>query len=1339
MVKQVDDTLFGGTPEGRGLVDPDLIDGGLRSKQFATVLDLLGYGEIDSIFDEGGAGSSTFRKNVFLDNTPLQSKNGLENFSDVEVFFKNGASDQTASQEINAIENTIPVGVPLTNSPFATTKTGTYTLAGGSGQTTTIDGETVVLEANQMLVGLTGGAHGYEIGEVVQWTNTTPNADNLTEKPQIENILSIPSSSSFVINTTFVDESFQGDCSIKTSQGLSRTVSGVTDADGTQKVDKLRVTIQFPALQEFRDDGDVIGAEAKISIRITESNGTINNPVILDKTNGKAASPYTKDYEIIFERAMNFPLTLSVFRNTPDGTDVRLQNSTNWLSFTEIQSDVRPYQGFAYVAVRFNAQEFQSFPRRMYRIKGTKIKVPNGTTIDSTNGRVIYPDGYTFDGTFKTNKEWCADPAWVLYDLLTTDKGFGDKLNSNGTVAEKGIIQEENLDVFSFFSASKYASALITDPITETTEPRFSCNVILNQRNDAYNLINDLCSIMNAMPFYSNGTLQISQDRPTNTSTNTSDAQYVFNNSNVTEEGFTYQNQGARLKYTEVEVAYFDNQTRSIEYELVTAEQIDALNSSSGGLDAITKFGRTRKTLKAFACTSIGQANRLGRWFLYTNLLESEVVTFTTTLEAGVIVRPATIIAIADSMRAGVRRGGRIKTGVSTTQIIVDDANNTDLTSSNSATLSVVLSDGSVESRSISSISDTTITVSSAFSSTPQTNSVWAIENTTTEFQIFKVVSIEEKNDSEYTITAVIHDTNKYAQVEDTNVEFNPRTITTLIDKALSPSNLSALEQIVVLNNRAVSKIFLSWEPVKNVKEYLVEFQYENDNPEKIRVARPSFELFESRLGAYEFKIKSYNSLGILSTDTSTLNFTAVGKTALPDDVQNVQIEPLSDEFVRLRFDQSTSVDVVHGGNVVIRSSNLTTGATFTNSIDLDLLSGNVTEAIVPNIVNGTYLLAFRDDGGRLSANAASIALIDTRPDIFPKLTVLTDREDLDSPPFQGKKDDCFFSDEVNGLVLGSTVTLDDEPDFDAIADFDFIGDVDFLTGGQYFFKDTLDLGSKHTLHLRRHFVTQGFLPNDLIDKRTANVDSWTDFDGATATEVNAKLSVATTESDPDLSVSATYTINDGSGGAGSIITITKSSHGYSVGSLVTVDFTSGTGVDGDYIIQSVPNANTFTLTSATSLNTSGNCTYSAEFSQYNPFVNGAYVARGFKFKCDLLSTDPAQSIEIDQLGYSAELQSRTETSLGNAAASSGGFIASGTSTKSITFTNSFFTGQTGTSIGTNSVLPSIGITIENAQSGDFFTLSNITGAGFDIDIKNGSSNVNRNFKYAATGFGRGS
>ena len=702
-------------------------------------------------------------------------------------------------------------------------------------------------------------------------------------------------------------------------------------------------------------------------------------------------------------------------------------------------------------------------------------------------------------------------------------------------------------------------------------------------------------------------------------------------------------------------------------------------------------------------------------------------------MDSGTIVRVGTIISVQDPMRAGVRRGGRIKTGVSTTQIVVDDSNNTDLVTSDSATLSVILSDGTLETKTIDSISGTTITVSSAFSSVPQANSVWVIENTSLSLQTFRVFSVKEVNQLEYEIQAVAHNPSKYSFVEDGST-LQSRTISTLTALKLPPSSLQATEKIVVLNNRAVSKLFIQWQPVSGVTEYMVQYRFKNENFISEKISRPDFTIFETLLGSYEIRVFSYNALGKPSTQPTSITVTTVGKTALPADVQNLRIEPLSDQFVRLRFDKSTDVDVVHGGNVVIRSSNLTSGSTFTNSVDvLPALSGNVSESIVPNIVNGTYHLKFRDDGGRLSSGDASITMIQTVPEVLPKLTVLTDREDSDSPPFQGTKVDCFFSDDVNGLVLDSTVLFDTVADVDQLSDFDFSGAVD-ITGGSYSFANTLDLGGKQPLRLTRHIVSQGFLPNDLIDSRTANIDTWTDFDGATAFDVGAKLLVATTDSDPDTSTAGTYAIS------GTTITITKSSHGYSAGSFVNVDFTSGTGVDGDYQIQTIPDANTFTLTSATSLTTSGNCTFSAEFSDFNPFVNGIFVARGFKFRCDMDSDDPAQSIEIDQLGYTAELQSRTETSLTNAGASAGGFIASGTSTKSVTFTNSFFTGQSGTSIAANSVLPSIGITIEDAQLGDFFALSNITGSGFDIDVKNSSGNhVNRNFKYAATGFGRGS
>jgi len=933
----------------------------------------------------------------------------------------------------------------------------------------------------------------------------------------------------------------------------------------------------------------------------------------------------------------------------------------------------------------------------MYKVRGTKIKIPHNGTVQS-DGSISYSG--TFNGTFKTDKEWTNDPAWILYDLLTTSKGFGDQIDTT------------QLDVFSFYSASVYSATQVDDGFGGT-EPRFSCNVVIQNQKQAYDLINDLCSVMRVMPFYSAGTISITQDRPT-------DASYLFNLSNVSEQGFTYSNSSKNSKITVVNVAYFDNETQQIEYETVEDTALQ------------TKYGVVTKNLRGFATTSRGQASRLGKWFLYTQSNEAEIVNFTTTLESGTLVRPGAVINIADPLRAGVRRGGRIKTGVSTTQIVVDDENNTDLATTDSATLSVILADGTLETKTIDSISGTTITVSSAFSSTPPSNSVWVIENTTVQLQTFRVIGVTEVDQLAYQITAVAHNSSKYANVED-GTALAARTITTLTSIKPSPSNLQSSEQIVVLNNRAVSKLFIQWQPVSGVTEYMVQYRFQNENFISERITRPDFTIFETKNGTYEFRVFSYNALGKPSITPATTSITTVGKTALPADVQNLRIEPISDQFVRLRFDKSTDVDVIHGGNVVVRSSNLTDGTgTFTNAVDvIPALPGSISETIVPNIVEGEYILKFRDDGGRLSSGETSVLV--TSPDPLPKLTVFTDREDTDSPPFGGAKVDCFFSDDVNGLVLGSLELLDGVTDFDAIADFDFLGAVD-ITGGSYEFANTLDLGGKQPLRLRRHFVTQGFYPNDLIDKRSANIDTWTDFDGATAFDVGASLLVATTDIDPDTSVSATYEQS------GTTITITKTSHGYSAGDFVVIDFAAGGATDGNYEIQTVPSSSTFTVTSSTSATISSgtSCTYGANFSRFNPFVNGTYVGRGFKFRCEMDSDDPAQSIEIDQLGYTAQLESRTETSLGNAGATNG-LIASGTSTKSVTFTNSFFTGSTGTDFADNSVLPSIGITIENAQSGDFFALSNISSTGFDIDVKNGSSHVNRNFKYAATGFGRGS
>ena len=65
--------------------------------------------------------------------------------------------------------------------------------------------------------------------------------------------------------------------------------------------------------------------------------------------------------------------------------------------------------------------------------------------------------------------------------------------------------------------------------------------------------------------------------------------------------------------------------------------------------------------------------------------------------------------------------------------------------------------------------------------------------------------------------------------------------------------------------------------------------------------------------------------------------------------------------------------------------------------------------------------------------------------------------------------------------------------------------------------------------------------------------------------------------------------------------------------------------------------------------------------------ANGTFIGRGFKFRAELTSGDPAQSIVVKQVGYSANLIRRSE--------SPQSVIASGTARKSVSFINTYFTG----------------------------------------------------------------
>ena len=869
-----------------------------------------------------------------------------------------------------------------------------------------------------------------------------------------------------------------------TAVGTTVTTSApVTRQITNTDVDAVIVTLTWPQIQVAEDDGDIRGDTVAYKIQVQYNSGGFSD-IITTSVSGRTADAYARDHRINITGA--FPVDIRVVRVTADSTESARVNAFQFTSIQEVIDNSSTYPNSSYVSLRFDSKQFNSIPTRKFRIRGVKVRIPgvgassSGTpTVDNATGRIVYPTGYIFNGVMGA-ATYTNCPAMCLLDLLTNTRyGLGNH------------ITDSNLDLFSFVAASKFANEEVDDGTgSGAKEARFSCNVNIQSPKEAFAAINDLAGVMRCMPIWSAGGITISQDKPTS-------ASYLFNLANVGEGGFNYSGSSLKTRHSVISVSYFNMDSKEVDFEVVE----DAT--------AISKFGTIVKQVKAFACTSRNQAARLGRAILFAEQNESETITFTTSIDSGVVVRPGSVIEVNDPVRAGARRGGRV-VAATTTTVTIDNFSDTTISDlSNSMTISVILSDGTIETGSVISISGATLTINSvtkldgstqsAFSSAPNVNSPYVISSTDLQTQLFRVIQVEEQDDINYVITALTYVEGKYDFIEN-GTTLPVRNISLLNAPVPSPSNLTVEEKTVVINNIARSKLIIDWQPVQGVTQYLVNYKFEDNNYVSQVVFSSDFELLDTKKGTYTIEVFSYNLSLELSTNATTTTFTAVGKTALPEDVTNLTIEPINEQFVRLRFKQATAIDVLHGGRVYVRHTNQIGGsATFQASQDIvEAAAGNVTEVIAPALP-GTYLLKFQDDGGRFSENAASVTV--SAVDILDSITVKTDREDTDGTPYNGTKSNVSYDATLGGLKLTN-------PSSNATGTYDFV--------------DTLDLGGTFSLTIKRHFQGSGFYVGDEFDNRTDNIDTWTDFDGTVANDANAKIAVRTTTDNP--SSSPTYT-----------------------------------------------------------------------------------------------------------------------------------------------------------------------------------------------------------------------
>ena len=872
----------------------------------------------------------------------------------------------------------------------------------------------------------------------------------------------------YIPGTDAVEEEKPVGIEVTTTSPLTRTV---TDTN----VDAMRVTITVPQLQKFTDKGDIKGTDLRLQIAVQYNGGGFST-VIDDTISGRTADSYQRDYLVNFNGA--FPVDVRVTRVTADSGSAKLMNAFNWSSYTEITYAKLRYPNSALVGLRVDAEQFNSIPTRSYLVRGIKVQIPNNATVDQGTGRLVYSG--VWNGSFSA-AQWCSDPAWILWDLLTSTRyGFGDH------------IKAAQLDKWAFYAASQYASALVPNGFGGW-EPRFSCNVNIQTAEDAYKLINDMCSVFRAMPYWSTGALTISQDKP-------SDAAYLFTLANVSEEGFSYQGSSRKGRPTVAVVSYMDLATRDIAYEVVEDQA------------AISKYGVVTTEISAFACTSRGQASRIGEWLLYSEQYESEVVSFTASIDAGVVVRPGQVIEISDPMRAGSRRGGRIY-AATTTAITVDDA--TGLPASG-GTLSVILPDGTVQNRPVLSRSGAVITVSQAFSAAPNANSVWIYQTSDLQTSTWRVLAVQEQEGAQYAVSALAYNASKYNYIE-RGAALQQRDVTNLNVIPPPPTNLGYEEVIYESNGQALVKLIISWKTVVGVTDYRIRWRQQGGNWSSDTVSRPDYEILDIDPDTYEVDVYSISAGLRLSALPAQLTLSAVGKTAPPVAVTGVSLISIDEASAILSWDRSTELDVLLGGKVLIRHNVALTGATWENSQEIvTAAAGSQTQKQVP-LLEGTYLLKFEDDGGRRSATATT-AVVDL-PTPQPRLLIKTYAEDQETPPFSGNVTDMFYNSELDGLILASGDPVDSmatDGNWDALASIDSVGGV--KPTGQYEFGSTWDMGTVFDVNMRRRFVTRPYLPAALWDDKLDDIDIWPEIDEQNLDAVNALLYVRSTDDNPGAS-----------------------------------------------------------------------------------------------------------------------------------------------------------------------------------------------------------------------------
>ncbi|HCO4648507.1 TPA: host specificity protein J [Escherichia coli] len=601
----------------------------------------------------------------------------------------------------------------------------------------------------------------------------------------------------------------------------------------------VRLRLKWPSLFKQEDDGDLVGYSVNYAIDLQTDGGTWQT-VLNTSVTGKTTSGYERSHRIDLPQAGS-TWTIRLRKITSDANSAKIGDTMTLQSFTEVIDAKLRYPNTALLYIEFDSSQFNgSIPQISCEPRGRVIRVPD--TYD--------PETRTYSGTWTGAFKWAwtDNPAWIFYDLVVSDRfGLGHRLTA------------ANIDKWTLYQVAQYCDQMVPDGKGGNgTEPRYTCNVYIQDRNDAYTVLRDFAAIFRGMTYWGGDQIVALADMPR-------DVDYSYTRANVVGGRFTYSSSTTKTRYTTALVSWSDPGNAYADAMEPVFEQA-----------LVARYGFNQLEMTAIGCTRQSEANRKGRWGILTNN-KDRVVSFDVGLD-GNIPQPGYIIAVADELLSGKVMGGRIS-AVNGRVIKLDRV--ADAAAGDRLILN--LPSGASQSRTIQAVNGESVTVTTAYSETPQAEAVWVVESDELYAQQYRVVSVSDNDDGTFSITGAWHDPDKYARI-DTGAIIDQRPVSVIPPGNQSPpDNIVISSFSVVQQNISVETMRVSWDQAQNAIAYEAQWRRNDGNWVNVpRSSTTSFDVPGIYAGRYLVRVRAINAAEISSGWGYSEEKTLTGKVGNP-------------------------------------------------------------------------------------------------------------------------------------------------------------------------------------------------------------------------------------------------------------------------------------------------------------------------------------------------------------------------------------------------------------------------------------------------------------------------